>query len=171
MSSLPPLSIIPGRQYILPLQVLDDMGQNVTQIIVFQSNISVLGVLIDNNVNSGLANSIFLTTLVDFHVCCIKSSFATSCNNNAYILYYNVGFPEELFNHDGIQDNNNRNVHNKEYTTANCVQLLSSIKDDIMCLSVYQHTLICFNSDVIFSVGGALCRMDSNYKYNIVGKL
>ena len=57
----PPLSIIPGRQYILPLQVLDDMGQNVTQITVYQSNISVPGISIDPAFNFVANNSIELT--------------------------------------------------------------------------------------------------------------
>ena len=57
----PPLSIIPGRQYILPLQVLDDMGQNVTQITVYQSNISITNISIDPAFNFVANNSIELT--------------------------------------------------------------------------------------------------------------
>ena len=58
---IPPLSIIPGRQYTLPLQVLDDMGQNVTPITVYQSNISVPGISIDPAFNFVANNSIELT--------------------------------------------------------------------------------------------------------------
>ena len=49
----------------------------------------------------------------------IKSSIATSPNDDAYILYYDRDFPEELFNREGTRDNNNGNVDNTEDTTTN----------------------------------------------------
>ena len=39
ISQSTPLSIIPGRKYYLPLTLLDDMGQDVTRITIFQSSI------------------------------------------------------------------------------------------------------------------------------------
>lgn len=45
-----PLFIIPGRKYLLPLTLLDDMGQDVTRITVFQPSISDVSKI---NVSSG----------------------------------------------------------------------------------------------------------------------
>ena len=49
----------------------------------------------------------------------IKSSIATSPNDDEYILYNDRDFPEELFNREGTRDSNNRNAHNTADTTAN----------------------------------------------------
>ena len=57
-----PLSVIPGRKYSLPLTLLDDMGQDVTRITIFQPSLSNVSKI---NVSSGFEfvanNTIALT--------------------------------------------------------------------------------------------------------------